>query len=224
MIQFASGGTCTTAVPHTCTLNFTIPANSTIPAPSTFTVLTGTTAGTITLTTSLTSGGVALTAPTPTKIVNNSGVPFISSVSFQQTPGGITVTVVGFSSTRDMVSGLFHFAPATNVTFSSSDITVPLATPFSTWWGNTAQSNPYGTQFTLTAPFSSKHPIDRGSEHNRNADQLERRLEPRNPGPIVFLGGASFSLQRRLQPASSTAKKLIVFSPCFTTRPLFNTP
>jgi hypothetical protein len=154
MIQFASGGTCTTAVPHTCTLNFTIPANSTTPSPSSFMVLTGTTAGTITLTTSLTSGGVTLTAPAPTKIVNNSGVPFISSVSFQQTPGGITVTVVGFSSTRDMVSGLFHFAPATNVTFNSSDITVPLATPFSTWWSNTAQSNPYGTQFTLTVPFS----------------------------------------------------------------------
>lgn len=154
MIQFASGGTCTTAVPHTCTLNFTVPANSTTPTPSSFTVLTGTTAGTITLTTSLTAGGSALTAPTPTKIVNNSGVPFISSVSFQQTPGGITVTVVGFSSTRDMTSGLFHFAPAQNVTFASADITVPLATPFTTWWSNTTQSNPFGTQFTLTAPFS----------------------------------------------------------------------
>ena len=154
MIQFASGGTCTTAVPHTCTLNFAIPANSLTITPNTFTVLTGTTAGTITLTTSMTAGGVVLTAPQPTKIVNNSGVPFISSVSFQQTPGGITVTVVGFSSSREMVSGLFHFAPANNVTFTSGDITVPLATPFSTWWSNTTQSNPYGTQFTLTAPFS----------------------------------------------------------------------
>jgi hypothetical protein len=147
MIQFSSGSR---------TINFAIPAGSTTPTlsgASSITVLTGTTAGTITLTTDLTAGGVDLGKTTKT-IVNNSGVPFISSVSFQQTPGGITVTVVGFSSSREMVSGLFHFAPAQNVTFTSGDITVPLATPFSTWWSNTTQSNPYGTQFTLTAPFS----------------------------------------------------------------------
>jgi hypothetical protein len=147
MIQFSSGSR---------TINFTIPAGSTTPTlsgASSITVLTGTTAGTITLSTDLTAGGVDLGKTTKT-IVNNSGVPFISSVSFQQTPGGITVTVVGFSSSREMVSGLFHFAPASNVTFTSGDITVPLATPFSTWWSNTTQSNPYGTQFTLTVPFS----------------------------------------------------------------------
>ena len=147
MIQFSAGSR---------TINFTIPAGSTTPTltnASSITILTGTTAGTITLTTDLTAAGVDLGKTTKT-IVNNSGVPFISNVSFQQTPGGITVTVVGFSSTRDMVSGLFHFVPANNVTFTSSDITVQLATPFSTWWSNTTQSNPYGTQFTLTAPFS----------------------------------------------------------------------
>jgi len=161
MIQFSSGSR---------TINFTIPAGSTTPTlsgASSITVLTGTTAGTITLTTDLTAGGVDLGKTTKT-IVNNSGVPFISSVSFQQTPGGITVTVVGFSSTRDMVSGVFDFAPATSVTFASSAttlcpspipsthacITVPLATSFSAWWTNTTQSNPYGTQYTLTAPFS----------------------------------------------------------------------
>jgi len=156
MIQFASGSVCTTGVPHTCTINFTIPAGSTTPtfaAGANPTIITGTTAGTITLTTGLAVNGVSISSTTKT-IVNTSGVPFISSVSFQQTPGGITVTVVGFSSTRDMVSGLFHFAPAQGVTFTSGDITVPLATSFSTWWTNTAQSNPYGTQFTLTAPFS----------------------------------------------------------------------
>jgi hypothetical protein len=147
MIQFASGGT---------SIPFTIPTGNTTPTfanGANPTVLTGTTAGTITVTTSLTANGVALSNTTKT-IVNAAGVPFISNVSFQQTPGGITVTVVGFSSTRDMVSGLFHFAPASNVTLSSADITVPLATAYSTWWSNTAQSNPFGTQFTLTMPFS----------------------------------------------------------------------
>lgn len=147
MIQFSSG---------TRSIGFTIPAGSTTPTlsnASSITILTGTTAGTITVTTSLTANGVNLNTTTKT-IVNNGGVPFISSVTFQQTPGGVTVTVVGFSSTREMVSGLFHFAPASNVTFTQSDITVPLAAPFTTWWSNTAQSNPFGTQFTLTAPFT----------------------------------------------------------------------
>ena len=147
MIQFSSGSR---------SIGFTIPAGSTTPTlsnASSITILTGTTAGTITVTTSLTANGVNLNTTTKT-IVNNGGVPFISSVTFQQTPGGVTVTVVGFSSTREMVSGLFHFAPASNVTFTQSDITVPLAAPFTTWWSNTAQSNPFGTQFTLTVPFT----------------------------------------------------------------------
>ncbi len=147
MIQFSSGGR---------SINFTIPAGSlkpTLTNASSITILTGTTAGTITVTTTLTTNGAVLSSKTNT-IVNNPGVPFISSVSFQQTPGGVTVTVVGFSSTRDMVSGLFHFAPASNMSFTQSDITVPLASAFSTWWSNTAQSNPYGTQFTLTVPFT----------------------------------------------------------------------
>jgi hypothetical protein len=147
MIQFASGGT---------SVAFTIPAGSTTPTfanGANPTVLTGTTAGTITVTTSLTANGVGLGNTTKT-IVNPAGVPFISNVSFQQTPGGVTVTVVGFSSTRDMVSGLFHFAPATGVTLASPDVTVQLATAYSTWWSNTTQSNPFGTQFTLTMPFT----------------------------------------------------------------------
>lgn len=147
MIQFSSGSR---------VINFTIPAGSTTPTltnASSITVLTGTTAGTITLTTDLTANGVDLGRTTKT-IVNPSGVPFISTVSFQQTPGGVTVTVIGFSSTRDMVSGTFTFAPATGVSFTQPAVTVQLASAFSTWWSNTAQSNPFGTQFTLTVPFS----------------------------------------------------------------------
>ena len=157
MIQFASGGTCTTGAPHTCTINFTIPAGSTaplFPSGANPTVLTGTTAGIINVTTSMNINGAPPFFTTTKPITNPSGVPFISSVTFQQTPGGVTVTVVGFSSTREMVSGLFHFAPATGKTFATPDVTVSLAAPFLAWWSNTAQSNPYGTQFTLTAPFT----------------------------------------------------------------------
>jgi hypothetical protein len=143
MIQFSGGGR---------TATFTIPAGST--TTGNLTVLTGTTAGTITLTTTLSSGGATLGSPTSQTIVNAPGVPFISKVTLQQVAGGVTVVVTGFSSTRDMINGQFAFAPATNDTFISNNISVPLQSAFTTWYANTGQSNPFGTQFTLTVPFT----------------------------------------------------------------------
>jgi hypothetical protein len=143
MIQFSGGGR---------TANFTIPAGSTT-APN-ITVLTGTTAGTITLTTTLSANGATLGSPTTQNIVNAAGVPFISKVVLTQVSGGVSVTITGFSSTRDMVNASFAFAPATGDTFTSDNVSVPVQGPFATWWANTSQSNPYGTQFTLTIPFT----------------------------------------------------------------------
>ncbi len=143
MIQFSGGGR---------TATFSIPAGST--TTGNLTVLTGTTAGTITLTTALSSGGSSLGSPTTQTIVNAPGVPFISKVTLQQVAGGVTVVVTGFSSTRDMINGQFAFSPATNDTFISNNISVPLQSAFTTWYANTGQSNPFGTQFTLTVPFT----------------------------------------------------------------------
>ena len=143
MIQFSGGGR---------TATFTIPAGST--TASNLTVLTGTTAGTITLTTTLSANGGTLGSPTTQIIVNPAGVPFISKVTLQQVAGGVTVVITGFSSTRDMTNASFAFAPATGDTFTSNNVSVPVQTAFSTWWANTAQSNPFGTQFTLTVPFT----------------------------------------------------------------------
>ena len=143
MIQFSGGGR---------TATFTIAAGST--TASNLTVLTGTTAGTITLTTTLSANGATIGSPTTQTIVNAPGVPFISKVVLQQVAGGVTVVITGFSSTRDMVNASFAFAPATGDTFTSDNISVPVQTAFSTWYANTATANPYGTQFTLTIPFT----------------------------------------------------------------------
>ncbi|HTB11342.1 MAG TPA: putative Ig domain-containing protein [Bryobacteraceae bacterium] len=143
MIQFSGGGR---------TATFTIPAGS-ITAPS-LTVLTGTTAGTITLTTALSSNGAPLGSPTTQTIVNAPGVPFISKVTLQQVSGGVTVVITGFSSTRDMVNASFIFAPATGDTFTSNNVSVPVQNAFATWYANTAVANPFGTEFTLTIPFT----------------------------------------------------------------------
>jgi hypothetical protein len=147
MIQFSNGSR---------TANFTIPAGSTS-APS-VTVLTGTTAGTITLTTTLTASGAPLGTPVTQTIVDNPGVPFINKVTLAQVPGGVTVTVTGFSSTRDVTNGQFAFVPATNSSFNNDNISVALNAQFAAWWANTEQSNPYGTEFTLTVPFTFTTP------------------------------------------------------------------
>jgi hypothetical protein len=152
MIQFSNGSR---------TINFTIPAGSTTPSltnAGSITVLTGTTAGTITLTTTLTANGATLGTPTVQTIVNNAGVPFISNVTLAQVPGGVTVTVTGFSSTRDMTNGQFAFVPGSGDSFSQNNITVAVNQAFATWYSNTAVSNQYGTQFTLTVPFTLTTP------------------------------------------------------------------
>lgn len=150
MIQFGPGGT---------TANFTIPAGATqaqFSGSSSIALLTGTVGGTITLTvTNLTAGATNVTpSPAPSAtLVNNPTVPFIKTVTFAQTPGGVTVVVTGFSSMRDMVNGQFTFAPSSNATIAMNDLTVSLSSAFTAWYQSTT-SNQYGSQFTLTVPFS----------------------------------------------------------------------
>jgi hypothetical protein len=129
---------------------FTIPAGATqaqFSGASSVTLITGTVAGTITLTATI---GTNVTTAT---LTNTPTVPFISRVTLSQTPGGVTVVVNGFSSSRDMTSGLFHFAPATNATITTNDLTVPLSSAFTTWYSSAA-STQYGSEFTLTVPFA----------------------------------------------------------------------
>jgi hypothetical protein len=144
------------------TASFTIPAGSTTasfsgdcPASSSNLCFdTGTLAGTITLTLDFVASGSNITPnPAPTATYGtNPTVPFIGLVTLQQTTGGVTVFVTGFSSTRDMSTGTFQFAPATGSTISNPTLTVSLSSAFTTWYSSAA-SNAYGSQFTLTMPF-----------------------------------------------------------------------
>jgi hypothetical protein len=152
-IQFGTGGR---------TVSFTIPAGSTqasFSGKSSVVVMTGTVAGTITITLDLTVSGVDVTpTPPPTAAITLTTTPaFIQLVQFgSATPNGFTVVVTGFSSTRDMVSGSFQFAPSSNATLATSTVTVPLGPAFMTWYSNTA-SNAFGSQFQLTVPFTTQN-------------------------------------------------------------------
>jgi hypothetical protein len=150
----SSGGLSSTAT-------FTIAAGGTnavfANAPA---LATGTVAGTITLTATLSAGGANITpSPAPAETIPVApGPPVIETVMFSNTGGGLTVTVIGYSTTREIVSGQFQFYSSTGPILSP--VTVQLSSPFSTWYNNSA-SNQYGSQFTLTIPFTvSGNPSD----------------------------------------------------------------
>ena len=149
-VQFTTGGrTASFQVPVTSS---SLQAVFTGGAPG---VQTGTVAGTITLTVKLTAGGIDITptpAPTTTLLIPKSA-PKITTATVTRTSGGFNIVVVGYATSREMASANIGFTAAAGVTLSSSQATVPLATVFTTWYQNSA-STPYGSQFSLTMPFT----------------------------------------------------------------------
>jgi hypothetical protein len=131
-------------------VTFTIPKGATTSPNAT--VITGTVAGTITLTASVTGSPDVVQT-----IVIAPAVPVISSVALQQVTGGLNVVVIGYSNTREVSSGSFSFTVSSGNALSQATIAVPLTSAYATWFGNTSgntASNATGGQFTLTVPFS----------------------------------------------------------------------
>src|SRR5665213_567277 len=96
----------------TRSLQYTVPATKQAAIfTGTPAIVTGTVAGTITLTVSMSAGGQDITpSPAPTKTITiDPAVPVISSVTLQQVTGGINVVVTGYSNTRELSSGSFTF-------------------------------------------------------------------------------------------------------------------
>ena len=151
-IQFSTGGT---------TVNFTIPAGSTqasFSGASSVKLSTGTVAGATTLTAAVTAP-IAVASAAVQTFTTNPTPPFISNVSFTTAPGAVTVVVTGFSSTRDMASATFNFAPSSNATINETNnmsnpiLSISVSPPFQTWFNSTT-SYATGSGFTLTVPFS----------------------------------------------------------------------
>ena len=149
-VQLSTGGS---------TLTFTVPANSTaLPSVS---VDTGTLAGTLTLTLSLTAAGVDVTpaAARTATIAIPGQVPEIQSgqVSFTQSGSTLTVTVVGYSNTRDMAQAIFTFTAAPGSSLATNSLTLPATTLFADWFNQSASfSN--GSNFTYSQTFNLSDP------------------------------------------------------------------
>jgi hypothetical protein len=139
------------------TVSFTVPANSTqaVFTGATPGVQTGTVSGTITLTLKLTAAGIDVTpSPAPsTRLTIAKSAPVIKSATVTRTTGGFSLVVVGYATSREMVTATVGFTAAAGVTLSSSSASVSLATVFTSWYQSTP-SAAYGSNFLLTIPFT----------------------------------------------------------------------
>ena len=143
-VQFASGGD---------TFNFTLPANST--ATPTVQLQTGTLAATITVTLTLHAGGTDITPASLQPVVINvpPAAPTISSVTLARSGNTLTVTVQGFSSSREMKSATFNFTPASGADLQSPKLTLDISSAFQGWYTQDT-SVQYGSAFSYVQTFT----------------------------------------------------------------------
>jgi hypothetical protein len=144
-VQFSTGGT---------TFTFTIPAGSTT-TPN-IQIQTGTIASTITVTIALEANGQPIDQDIkPVVTVVPKAAPVITSVTLTPSGNTLTVTVEGYSSTRDISQAIFDFkpAPGSTVTISDPELYVDVSTEFTTWYSSDA-SVQYGSSFTYSQVFN----------------------------------------------------------------------
>jgi hypothetical protein len=137
----------------TRTLPLNIPAGST--STPTVQLQTGTLAGTITLTLTLTVNGINVTPATitPVVIAIPPSIPNLISPTLTRSGQTLTVSLTGFSNTREVSKAIFHFTPVAGGTLNNPDVTVDVTASFAAWFANAA-SDAYGSQFTYTQPFT----------------------------------------------------------------------
>ncbi|HEU0123712.1 MAG TPA: putative Ig domain-containing protein, partial [Bryobacteraceae bacterium] len=143
-VQFSSGGR---------TVTFTIPAGQTT---GTFPVdplrlLSGTVAGTVRIVTTTQPASATPVPETVLPIVRSA--PVITAGAAQLAAAGFTLTVDGFSNTREITSANFRLTPVPGTSLGTTDIPVSVASAFTTWY-QSAASNPFGGLFRMTLPFN----------------------------------------------------------------------
>ncbi len=135
------------------TYSFTIPANTTTIPP--IQLQAGTVAETITVPLVLTANGVNVTPAglAPVIITVPTAVPVATTATLTRSGNQLTVTVDGFSNTREIVQANFTFTPVPGATLTTTSITAPVATAFATYFA-TAGSLTAGSSFVYTQVFN----------------------------------------------------------------------
>ncbi len=139
-IQFSAGGR---------TLSFTIPANSTQVPP--ILIQTGTVSGAIRAHMTLTGGGASI--PVSDVVIQISrAAPVIRSVTATRSSGSLQLSIVGYSTPREVTQAVFHFNPV-GTAAQIPDATVSVGSLFTPWF-QSSDSTQYGSQFTYTQSFT----------------------------------------------------------------------
>ena len=144
MIVFSNG---------TRTLDFTIAAGSTASSAS---LQTGTVAGRIDLTITRTGGSGAVHPALARAGAVHSNPALgasITSVQVVRTSSGFDVRVRGLSTPRQVTQAVFTFTAAAGKSLQTTQVTLPVDSAFTTWYGNTS-SNQFGSTFLYTQPFT----------------------------------------------------------------------
>lgn len=147
-LQFTGGGR---------TANFRIPAGQMQAqfAQPTLMLQSGTVAGLITVSATVRVSGAAITLPVP--LTRQAQVPrqapVITSAALERRAGGFELTILGFSSTREMVEAVIDYTAAAGRQVQNTSSTIPLAEVFRSWYANPA-SLEFGSQFRLVLPFT----------------------------------------------------------------------
>jgi hypothetical protein len=145
-IQFPNG---------TRTLTFTVPAGTPAQIPAVV-VKTGTVAGAITITLTFTTTTGQTVTPggvTPQRITIVRAAPGISSVTCARNASGFTVTIDGYTNTREATQAAFDFAASSGASLGTTQITLQTTSLFSTWFGSGSASG-VGGVFRYTQPFT----------------------------------------------------------------------
>lgn len=164
-VQFSTGSSAGNR-----TVQFVIPANTTTAnfagQGSHIFLQTGTVAQTITLTPSFqtAAGGVNLTPSTPAtmQLVVAPAAPALIAVEIANTSAnGLTLNIIGYSTTRTLTSLNVTFSPASGFTLPTTQFTIPLSQISAAWFqSSTAQS--FGGQFQITIPFALQGTVSTG--------------------------------------------------------------
>jgi hypothetical protein len=160
-VQFATGGQ---------TAAFTIPANSTSAVfgsqGTQIGLQTGTVSGAITLTPAFSTlaGNVPLTPATPTTLqltVVPLAPTLLAITLTAQTANSVLISVTGFTTSRTLSTWNVQFAAAPGFTIPVTNFTIDVSQISTVWFQSTA-SRAFGSQFTLSIPFTFQGAVPTG--------------------------------------------------------------
>jgi hypothetical protein len=141
-VQFSTGGR---------TVNFTIPANTANATfPSQLMLMTGTVAGTITITGGFNNGPSGLAFAS---VGVRSMAPQISGIVASRVSGGLRVQVSGYSSERRVTRADFVFDVRTSNGIERVTLTKTVEADFGNWY-QSAASQPFGSTFFFEQLFT----------------------------------------------------------------------